>query len=145
MIYFCTNKRKFLFFVVFLIIAFIFLAAFSYNKESKKLDTDNKKINYINSLGYKVDSTETFKIQNITLPLEFSDVYENYNELQKECGFDLSDYKGTTLVQYKIKLKNADGRDDIYAHLLLYNNRLVGGDISTTAFDGYMKGLEKCD
>ncbi|MCC8016625.1 MAG: DUF4830 domain-containing protein, partial [Clostridiales bacterium] len=39
---------------------------------------------------FKTDYTE----KSITIPQEFNDAYNDYNEIQKNQGFDLEKYKG---------------------------------------------------
>ena len=50
--------------------------------------TNAKRINFISRLGYEVDENSV-KSKDITIPMNFSDVYTEYNKLQKKAGFDL--------------------------------------------------------
>lgn len=101
---------------------------------------------YAKSLGYSV-STDSEKIRNIVIPAVFGNVYENYNTLQKECGFDLSLYKGEDAVQYTYKVTdytddNGNTLDNIIMNIIVCNGKIIGGDISSAELDGFMTGLK---
>lgn len=101
---------------------------------------------YAKLLGYSV-STDSEKIRNIVIPAVFGNVYENYNTLQKECGFDLSLYKGEDAVQYTYIITDytddsGNTLDNIRMNLIIVSGRIVGGDICDTALDGFMTGLQ---
>lgn len=66
--------------------------------------------------------------EKVIIPKSFNSVYENYNEIQKRVGLDLSRYKGKSAlkVTYKIESEKAG-----YAVLLLYKNRVIGGHLTS--------------
>lgn len=109
------------------------------------LETNEKREQYLKSLGweFKTDFTE----KSVTVPQEFNDTYQKYNEIQKEQGFDLEDYKGKSITVYTYNITNYTGyenRDCVFANLLVCEGRLIGGDIcSTSVSDGFMQGLKK--
>ena len=109
---------------------------------TKRLDSFKLRKEYLQQLGYTLDENFTEEIKIIVLPTSFSKVYLNYNELQKKNGFNLEKYKGFEVTQYTLKVFDKSKRDDLYAHILLHNGCLIGGDIATTAIDGFMKGLK---
>ena len=100
-------------------------------------------IEFLSDNGYTVSSPVTKKV---TIPSEFSDVYENYNELQKKQGFDLSKYKGETAVSYTFTVigyvdKNGETQSNVQAHVLVCDGKIIGGDIASTELDGFMVGI----
>lgn len=105
--------------------------------------TNADRLQYINVLGYKVVSNEpTTKILNI--PETFYGVYSDYNALQKAANYDLSLYKGceVTIYTYYIDAPlNYDG--ECVINLIVYNDRIIGGDISSTTLGGFMLPLKK--
>lgn len=114
-------------------------------KGSIKLTSIEKRANFLNSLGYDTDTAVSEEEKEILIPYEFSDVYKSYNALQQSAGYDLLPFAGNYVKQYTIKLK-VNGRNDVYAHLLLYNEILIGGDITALSLDdGYMLPLENKD
>lgn len=79
--------------------------------------------------------------EKITIPSEFDSVYENYNLIQLECGFDLSKYKGKSGIRYTYKILNFPQNTDVYADVICINHRPVAGDIMSPALDGFMQPL----
>ena len=51
------------------------------------------RIKFLRNLGCYVNAESETK-KDITIPQDFSVVYNNYNEIQKTAGYDLSLYKG---------------------------------------------------
>lgn len=137
-----SKKRTFVILVVINIILIGITVFSAVACSGKRLDTHTLRTEYLESLGYKIDKTFTEEMRMLTLPTRFSDVYINYNELQKQNGFNLEKYKGFEITQYTLKVFDENNRDDLYAHILLHNGKLIGGDVAATALDGYMKGLK---
>ena len=62
-----------------------------------------------------------------------------YNNLQKMQGLDLSKYKRKNVTRYTYKIKNYDGYEGtVYANLLVYRNRIIGGDICSADVNGFV-------
>ena len=93
---------------------------------------------FLTSLGYEFSENFTGKI--FTIPYEFDMVYNNYNELQKEVGFDLSLYKGRECVMYTYEIHNHPF-GDCNANIIVYKGDIIGGDISSVNLDGFMTPL----
>lgn len=72
----------------------------------------------------------------ITIPAEFSEVYSRYNDLQRENGFNLLPHRGHSAVLYTFTLSDLSE-----AHVIVCCGEIVGGDISTAALGGEMRGL----
>ena len=103
------------------------------------LDSDEKRREYIAGLEISL-SQEPAVVRNIIIPSQFSDVYSRYNDLQKQAGFDLWSYRGEYAVQYSYKATGFEN-DTVKVNLILYKDKLIGGDISSTRLDGFMTGL----
>ncbi len=65
----------------------------------------------------------------VTIPSEFNSVYEDYNELQRRIGLDLTPYKGERVKRLTFEL-NGSGNDPMYAVLLVREGRVIGGHLS---------------
>ena len=101
---------------------------------------------FAKSIGYTV-SADSETVRNIVIPAIFGNVYENYNTLQKECGFDLSLYKGEEAVQYTYNItdyidESGNALENIRMNLIVCNGKIIGGDISSAELDGFMTGLK---
>ena len=98
-------------------------------------------VRFLQSYGWEVNEQPCEMVQ-VVIPETFGDVYENYNEIQKQQGFDLSTYAGETCTAYTYRVTNYEGSTDtVLAQLFVYRNRVIGGDIHATAMDGFMHGL----
>ena len=81
--------------------------------------------------------------QEILIPEEFSPVYQDYNELQKQQGYDLEDYAGRKCTLYTYAVTNyPDKNQTVLADLYLYRDRIIGGDIHSTDLNGFMTGIK---
>ena len=79
-----------------------------------------------------------------TKPKEFNEVYEKYNKLQKQQGFDLEDYKGKTAEVYTYSVKNnGNKKQEVRANLIVCEGQLVGGAVYSAERDGCLQGLRK--
>ena len=67
--------------------------------------TNEERVAYLQSLGWEVEETPILE-QEITLPKEFPDVLDQYNELQRQQGFDLEEYAGKKLTLYTYRITN---------------------------------------
>lgn len=99
------------------------------------------RVDFLNSLGYTVDSSVPEEKKEIEIPYVFSSVYEEYNAVQQRAGYDLSDDGGKQVQLYTLKLCDSE-RNDVYAHLIVSDSRIIGGDIAAlSAEDGFMNPL----
>ena len=104
--------------------------------------TNAKRVYFIKSLGLFPDE-DNQESKSVIIPKTFSQVYENYNALQKQAGYDLSAYKGAkvTIFTYPVGKVSHDNYDDYYVTLMVYKGRIIGGDISSRNFYGEMLPL----
>ncbi len=102
--------------------------------------TNEERIAYLQSLGWEVEPTPILE-QEITLPKEFPEVLTQYNELQRQQGFDLAEYAGKKLTLYTYRITNHPDAEEADASLYVYRTELVGGDVHSTSFTGFMTAL----
>lgn len=98
---------------------------------------------FLSQFGWVVDagSAET---REVTIPREFDKVFAGYNELQKSQGLDLSKYKKKTVTRYTFVITDYEGYEGtVYANVLVYRNRVIGGDICSADVNGFIHGFEK--
>lgn len=105
-------------------------------------DTNEKRVEYLNSFGWEI-SAEPCEEQAILIPTEFSSVYKEYNNIQLEQGFDLTDYAGLDATRYTYEVYNYPGYSSkVLADLVIYDGRIIAGDVRATALDGFIQGLK---
>lgn len=102
--------------------------------------TNEERIAYLQSLGWEVEPTPILE-QEITMPKDFPDVLKQYNELQRQQGFDLEEYAGKKLTLYTYRITNHPDAEEADASLYVYRSELVGGDVHSTSFTGFMTAL----
>ncbi len=131
------------FFTIFLSAQGISAEVSSNGKKITDLAAENneQRIGYLKQFGWEV-SAEPSEIVEVAIPTEFNDVYEKYNVIQKKQGFDLSPYRGKTVKRWTYDVTNyPDNRPNVKANLLVYENKVIGGDICSLELDGFMHGF----
>ena len=109
---------------------------------SQVVKNNAEMVSYLESFGWKV-SAEPCEIVEVSIPGEFNDVYENYNKLQKTQGFDLTEYKGEHVKRFTFEVLNyPDEPEYVRANLLVYENKVIAGDVSSVKSDGFIQGLQ---
>ena len=112
---------------------------YSYDKIKTKEDV----IGFLGQFGWQVDSTP-IEIKTVTVPTEFDKVYSAYNELQKSQGLNLTKYRGKDVERYTFTVTNYEGFEGpVYANVLVYRNRVIGGDVCSADVTGFVHGFEK--
>ncbi len=138
--FFITLKKRHLAVILaVIIIAFLILGQFV-SAKANNIDgsTNAKRIEYIKGLGIEPDDTNVSSKQ-ITIPQSFSEVYKEYNRLQKKAGFDLNRYKGEPATVYNYGICGSDRE----LHLIVYKNKIIGGDIADINVGGEMLPLKR--
>lgn len=108
---------------------------------SAKLETASDRIALLESMNWQVDAdSETEK--TVLIPREFTGVYKEYNDLQKQQGYDLSKYMGTEVQMYSYIVTNYKSSETVVATIYVHDGQLIGGDIHSTTLDGFMHGLK---
>lgn len=103
--------------------------------------TDLERKEYLSTFGWSVD--EKFETKELTIPQRWNDVYLDYNDIQKNQGFDLTDYKGRKVTLYTYTINNYEGVEEgIVADMLVCDGILIGGDVCNTSADsGFLVGF----
>lgn len=109
----------------------------------EKIKTASDRISLLESYGWQVEQ-DPVEFMEVTIPSEFDATYAQYNEVQKEQGFDLAKYAGKHAMKYSYAIKNhPSGEEHVIATILVYKNKLIGGDVSSAKMDGFLHGLAK--
>ncbi|MFV0497014.1 MAG: DUF4830 domain-containing protein [Candidatus Fimivivens sp.] len=103
--------------------------------------TEEQRQEFLTTLGWVVNP-EPDEVVEIIIPKKFDEVYENYNNIQKEQGMDLSRYKGKRCKRYSYTVLNyPGGEQNIRLNILVCKNKIIGGEVSSMGLDGFMHGL----
>jgi len=107
-------------------------------------DNDSR-VQFLQEQGWEV-STSPVESGQVRIPKETSEMFERYNALQKSQGYDLNKYAGKTVMRYVYRINNyPDATEPVYATVLVYKNKIIGGDITDTSPDGIMQGIKKVE
>ena len=105
--------------------------------------TTEQQVTMLQSFGYEVEP-QPILIEEVIIPSEFDTNYEEYNNYQRLSGFYLSKYNGTRAKKYTYNVTNyPEQPDGVVANILVYNGKAIGGDISSTALNGFVHGFIK--
>ena len=108
-----------------------------------KIKTNEDRVNFLSQFGWQVKS-EPVESAEITIPEEFDKVFTGYNEIQKRQGLDLSRYKNKNVTRYTYEITNYNGEEGkVYANVIVYRNKVIGGDVCSANVNGFIHGFEK--
>ncbi|MDP4153651.1 MAG: DUF4830 domain-containing protein [Bacillota bacterium] len=109
----------------------------------KNIKTNEDRIAFLRQYGWEVNE-QPVSVQEVTIPQTFDDVYTRYNKIQQKNGLDLTKYKGCRAKRWTYAVKNypIDVGTQVYADILVCNDRVIGGDIATWNLNGFMHGFE---
>ena len=109
---------------------------------SATVSNNDARVTFLKSFGWEVSTSPAESCQ-VRIPDESSEVFDRYNTLQKNQGYDLSQYAGKTVMRYVYEVHNYPGATEpVYATLLVYKNQVIGGDITDTAAKGVIRGFQ---
>ncbi len=96
---------------------------------------------FLSSRGVAVSGEGSCK--TVTLPAEFGEVYERYNELQKQAGYDLTKYASREAEVYTFRIASVNGSPSDYteAHVMVCDSSVIGGDLASLSPEGEMAPL----
>ncbi len=114
--------------------------AVAVSAEVKHVKTNDDRLAYLSGLGWQV-SPQPIATEELLIPEEFDDSYQGYLALQKDQGFDLTQYKGKRVKRYTYQLTNYPTQaEPVQIALLIYKNKVVGGQIQSSS-GSFVHGL----
>lgn len=122
--------------VVFLLLLFGLLGG-SLATGSSEIDLPNEaqRQAFLQNIGLSI-RPDCHTQRSVAIPWDFNAVYREYNRIQRQAGFDLTDYSGKTVMQHTYKTETGQ-----LVHLLQDGERLIGGDICGVQLDSQMLPL----
>ncbi len=105
------------------------------------IDSNADRIAFISQFGWTVEQDPVEEVE-VTIPKEFDNVYSEYNDIQLSQGLSLSKYRGKDVVRYTYTVTNYEDFDGtVYINLLVYKNKIIGGDICSADGNGFVCGF----
>ena len=100
--------------------------------------SNEDRLAFVSGFGWEVDPVPVSEV-TVRIPSEFDSVYESYNDIQKSQGYNLERFKGKDVVKYSYSVKNyGEDLSDVFINILVYKNKIVGGDLSSANADGFV-------
>lgn len=109
---------------------------------SQKVRSNEDRIAYLEQLGWQV-SAEPVVVEELLVPEELDESYDEYLQLQSAQGFDLTGLRGKRVKRYTYEITNyPTGETGVQISLLIYKSKVVGGEVLSPRLDGFLHGLE---
>lgn len=108
-----------------------------------KIKTSDDVEKFLSQFGWTVED-DPVETEKVTIPDEFDKVFTAYNEIQRLQGLNLAGYKRKEVTRYTYVVTNyPDYEGKVFANVLVYHNRVIGGDICSADVTGFIHGFEK--
>lgn len=144
------NQIKLILIAAFVVLS-VFMLAFLAKKDGVKPTSTNNKISvdasseeqrlaFLSQFGWQVDE-ESAEVTEVIIPEEFDEIYSSYNDIQLQQGFDLTEFAGKRVKKWTYTVTNYPGYENkicIRANMLVFNDKVIGGDICSVEIDGFM-------
>lgn len=102
---------------------------------------DEDRVKFLAQFGVSVDPVAVSS-EEVKIPDTFDKVYLGYNEIQRAQGLDLSDYKNKKVTRYTYRVNGYEGYDgQVLANLLVYRDKVIGGDVCSEDVNGFVHGF----
>lgn len=116
-------------------------AGWLHGRQQIHLPDEASRLAYIRSLGYTPAGPAQVQ-ETVTIPQWFDPTYAAYNTQLRRAGFDLSSWRGYEVTRYTYLLQDgSDQGEPLQLHLLLWEDRLIGGDVCSPLAGGFLTGL----
>lgn len=100
---------------------------------------------FLSQFGWKI-SQDPVEISEVIIPEDFDAGYAEYAEMNKAQGLDLEPYKGMRAKRWTYDVLNYPGLENmtgtVQANLLIYDGRVIGGDICSLEQGGFIHGFD---
>lgn len=110
-----------------------------------KAENSAERMAFLSQFGWKV-SQDPVEISEVIIPEDFDAGYAEYAEMNKAQGLDLEPYKGLRAKRWTYDVLNYPGLENltgtVQANLLIYEGRVIGGDICSLEQGGFIHGFE---
>lgn len=110
-----------------------------------KAENSAQRTAFLSQFGWKT-SDDPVEISEVIIPADFDAGYMEYAAMNKAQGLDLEPYKGVRAKRWTYDVLNYPGLENmkstVQANLLIYDGRVIGGDICSLEQGGFIHGFE---
>ena len=105
------------------------------------VSANDDRVKFLEDFGWQVTPNPK-EASQVRIPEESGEMFRRYNALQKGQGYDLSKFSGKKVMRYVYEINNYPGaQEPVYATVLVYKNKVIGGDVTDTAAQGKIRGF----
>ncbi len=120
-------------------------AAVNESAISYKAENASERTAFLSQFGWKI-SEDPVEISEVIIPQNFDTGYTEYAEMNKAQGLDLELYKGMRAKRWTYDVLNYPGLENktgtVQANLLIYDGKVIGGDICSLENGGFIQGFD---
>lgn len=107
------------------------------------IKTNDDRLAFISQFGIEVSGDPKEEV-TFRVPSKLEGVLADYNELQKSQGLDLTKYENKKVTRYTYEIEGyGDYTGPVCVNLIVFRNRVVACDISSTDPSGFIEPLVK--
>ena len=109
---------------------------------SAPVSNNDARVKFLTDFGWDVTNSPIESSQ-VRIPGTTTEVFDRYNKLQQNQGYDLSAFAGKNVMRYVYQINNFPGASEpVYATLLVHKNKVIGGDVTDTSAGGKIQGFK---
>ena len=97
---------------------------------------ESQRIEFLQKHGWEA-KLPAVATEEVTIPAEWDETYEQYAALQQAQGFNLDKLRGKTATEYTYHITNYPEKDNVVAHILVYKDKIVAADLSDMEQGGF--------
>lgn len=109
-----------------------------------KAENGAERASFLAQYGWKI-SADPVEVSEVIIPEDFDAGYTEYAAMNKAQGFDLEPYKGVRAKRWTydvLNYPNLENSGTVQANLLVYDGRVIGGDVCSLELGGFIHGFD---
>lgn len=109
---------------------------------SAPVSANDSRVRFLESFGWEVVPSPK-ESGRVLIPNAGGEAFDRYNALQKDQGYDLTEFAGKKVMRYVYQVRNhPEAQEGVYATVLLYKDKVIGGDITNSNPGGKICGFK---
>ena len=136
------NRKKALRIVLLAAVLLTALILLRAREKTDGVSTPEGRQAFLQQFGWEIDLSSEDQ-RSVQLPQILEGMLLRYNELQLKQGYDLTEHLGEVCQQFTYRVLNHPDKDQtVLATLYIQGDRVIAGDIHSTALNGFLQGLQ---
>ena len=136
------NRKKALRIVLLAAVLLTALILLRAREKTDGVSTPEGRQAFLQQFGWEIDLSSEDQ-RSVQLPQILEGMLLRYNELQLKQGYDLTEHLGEVCQQFTYRVLNHPDKDQtVLATLYIQGDRVIAGDIHSTALNGFLQRLQ---